>query len=503
MKQKRESGEVVVEASIVVTIVVIFISIFLYIGMILYQQSLVSIMANQTASNIAQVYSNSIKDPFTGYVDSDSVYQSITYSNMKTDAYVDVLTQKANALAYYRLKSSRILTTGDPHVEVDIVKKQNELLKSQIIVTIKDKYELPLVSFFGTNNTLEFSAIGRADCVDILEYLNGVEAIGDPEHSSVTYLPDADTCLIQFFDNKVDNRLLATVPVLKGKSIITSNYYTHSTMPSNPTSSKFDFTGWVQSDGSAFSATTEINGNTSVYGSWECTVAFDPTGGTVTPTSKKVQVWAVTDFPTPTRPGWTFLGWFTQQNGAGTQYFSNTTVIDDNLTLYAHWQCNHNYVVDSYVEGNCCTREHFKYKCIQCGDRYEEDGNLGGHNYQYAGSGGYWCYEGYHIFRCSFCGNQYTSPAPGIGTVHKFSARCNVPHSFAKWSFRCSSAGWNASTGKYNACATTYAYHQTCEYCGTINRDWSSPWGTQQYWCGLHGSGGKSVTGCGHSGSKK
>ena len=86
--------------------------------MILYQQSLVSIMANQTASNIAQVYSNSFKDPFTGYVDSDSVYQSITYSSMKTDAYVDVMEQKADTLAYYRLKSSRILTNGNPSVEV-------------------------------------------------------------------------------------------------------------------------------------------------------------------------------------------------------------------------------------------------------------------------------------------------------------------------------------------------------------------------------------------------
>lgn len=503
MKQKRESGEVVVEASIVVTIVVIFISVFLYIGMILYQQSLVSVMANQTASNIAQVYSNSIKDPFTGYVDSDSVYQSITYSSMKTDAYADAMTQKANTLAYYRLKSSRILTTGNPDVQVDIVKKPNELLKSQIVVTIRDQYELPLVSLFGVDNKLEFSATGRADCVDILEYLNGVEAIGDPEHSSVTYLPDSDTCLIQFFDNKVNNKLLATVPVLKGKSIMSSNYYTHSTMPSNPISDKFDFTGWVLSDGSPFFATMEISSNTAVYGAWECTVKFEPEGGTVSPTSKKVQVWSVTDFPTPTRSGnWTFLSWNTEPNG-GVQYYSNSTVIDDNITLYAHWRCDHNYVVASQTAGNCRTPSHITYKCTQCGNTYGVDGAFGGHNYQNVGSGGYWCYEGYIIYKCSFCGNQYNSPAPGLGTHHNFTARCDVPHSFKQWTFLCSSAGKNPNTGKYNACATTYAYHQTCEYCGTIDRDWSSPWGTSQYWCGLHGSGGKPVTGCGYGGSKK
>lgn len=373
LQQNRESGEVVVEASIVVTIVVIFISVFLYIGMILYQQSLVSIMANQTASNIAQVYSNSIKDPFTGYVDSDSVYQSITYGSMKNDAYVDVLTQKANTLAYYRLKSSRILTNGNPNVQVDIVKKPNELLKSQIVVTIRDKYQLPLVSFFGVDNELEFSATGRADCVDILEYLNGVEAIGDPEHSSVTYLPDSDTCLVQFFDNKVDNRLLATVPVLKGKSIITSNHYTHSTIPKNPTSDKFKFTGWATSDGTEFFGTTEISGNTIVYGMWECTVKFEPEGGTVSPTSKKVKVWTMTSFPTPTRSGWTFLGWFTQKNGGGVQYFSNATTINDNITLYAYWSCNHSHM--QKVERNLyyCRdvggqpKSYDLYRCADCG----------------------------------------------------------------------------------------------------------------------------------------
>ena len=128
MKNKKENGEVVVEASIVVTLVLIVITIMLYVGMILYQQTLVSVMANQTASNIAQVYGNNLKDPFTGYVDSDRVYQSITYSNMKTDAYMDVIEQKANVFAKYRLKSSRILATGNTSVEIDIVKKPNELL---------------------------------------------------------------------------------------------------------------------------------------------------------------------------------------------------------------------------------------------------------------------------------------------------------------------------------------------------------------------------------------
>ena len=163
MKNKNQSGEVVVEASIIVTLVLIVITIMLYVGMILYQQTLVSVMANQTASNIAQVYGNNLKDPFSGYVDPDRVYQSITYSNMKTDAYMTVVERKANIFAQYRLKSSRILVNGNTAVEVEVVRKPHELLKSQIVVTIRDRYDVPLVGMFGTSGLVEFASSGRAD----------------------------------------------------------------------------------------------------------------------------------------------------------------------------------------------------------------------------------------------------------------------------------------------------------------------------------------------------
>ena len=421
MKRKSESGEVVVEASIVVTTVVIFISVFLYIGMILYQQSLVSIMANQTASNIAQVYGNSIKDPFTGYVDSDSVYQSITYGSIKNDAYVDVLNQKATTLAYYRLKTSRILSDGNPNVEVEIVKKPNELLKSQVVVTIRDQYELPLVSFFGVDNRLRFSASGRADCVDVLEYLNGVEAIGDPENSNVTYLPDSDACLVQFFDNKVDNNLLATVPVLKGKSILSSNRYTHSTMPKNPKSDKFKFTGWETENGVAFSATTQISGNTMVYGAWECTVKFEPEGGTVSPKSKKVKVWTTTSFPTPKRTGWTFLGWFTKKKGAGARYYSNATVIEDNITLYANWTCAHPSKYEYSRTGTVCEGGTINYKCTQCNADIETSHYPGnGHCFT-------WKCDYPHVFYSYFNGNR-SGGCHGYHVPGQWCSACGITH---------------------------------------------------------------------------
>lgn len=342
MKSKRESGEVVVEASIVVTLVMIIITIMMYVGMILYQQTLVSVMANQTASNIAQVYSNNLKDPFSGYVDPDRVYQSITYSNMKTDAYMSVVEQKANIFAQYRLKSSRILANGNTSVEVQVVKKPNELLKSQIVVTIRDHYDVPLVGMFGTSGLVEFASSGRADCVDILEYINGVEAIGDPEDSNVSFLPDSKNCTVTFVPDSDNPGNVVVETVLKGHTIMSSNRYTHCVMPVDPQKGDLEFAGWYTADGRSFTSTKQIDENITVYAKFLCEITFDANGGTVggaATQTKKVPYGSMTTMPVPERRGYRLKGvdsavWF---DSAGNPYVS-TTPITKNITLKVEWE---------------------------------------------------------------------------------------------------------------------------------------------------------------------
>lgn len=508
MKNKRENGEVVVEASIVVTIVVIFISVMLYIGMILYQQSLVSMMANQTASNIAQVYSNSLRDPFTGYVDVDKVYQSVTYSNLKDDAYMDVIKQKADVFSKYRLKSSRMLANESSSVDVQIVKKPNELLKNQIVVTIRDKYDIPLVGFFGTDGIVEFSASGRADCVDILEYINGVEAISDPDDSNPTPVFE-DTCLIHFVPNRDDGRITYSVPVIKGKSIYSSREFTNSSMPTAPRSDKFEFVEWVKADGSSFTASTTVNTSITVYGKWHCTITFKPEGGNVSPTSMKAVVGKSASLPTPTRSGYAFEGWYTQKNGAGSRYYSNATVFTDNTTLYAKWRCTHNYVLKNSTTGTCVTQGTNYYKCDRCGHEKQEKGNYGGHNMQYAGVTGNLCYERTYAYRCSYCGVSTTS-GNATGGVHSYDAghgyyRCNAYHGISK--FQCTTAGWNEAAQRYNYCGSKTYWHATCVWCGA-HRPKKPHWHNgvlvtdNVLLCGTHSAGMKS-TGCGYGGTKK
>lgn len=79
------------------------------------------------------------------------------------------------------------------------------------------------------------------------------------------------------------------------------------------------------------------------------TVTFNPNGGT-TPTASKSVSYGSTygNLPSPTRTGYTFLGWFTS---GGTQITSSTTVaITANQILYAHWQAN-SYTVTFNANG--------------------------------------------------------------------------------------------------------------------------------------------------------
>lgn len=520
MKNKRVRGEVVVEASIIVTLVAIFITIMLYLGMIMYQRTLVSVMANQTASNIAQVYSNSLKDPFTGYVDADRVYQSVTYSNMKNDAYLDILEQKANIFAQYRLKSSKILSTGNTAVDVEIVKKPNELLKSQIVVTVRDKFSVPLVGMFGTDGTIEFTASGRADCVDILEYLYGVEAIGTPESSPIQSLPDADTCLVTFVTDKYSGGFHAVVPVLRGKSIITSNHYTHSSMPANPVYNGLAFTGWITDDGLNFSASTQIDENITVYGAWLCTVTFDPDGGTVTPASMEIGLNKTATFPIPTRNGYAFEGWYTEKNGGGIKYESNVTEITSNITLYAKWTCTHISIKKTLkTPGTCKTRSVWTCKCETCPYTYEEYGDYGsceagtysvtleptctkvgskvasckycgktlsatktdipalGHNFESYSRAATCAKEGVKGQRCKRCGLEQGTIIPK--TAHNWNGRCGYTHDMSKYPVNI--ASHNKSNG-YKISTKVECY--LCSNCGAPYDGWGrkDAKGTQVSW---------------------
>ncbi|GHU70841.1 hypothetical protein FACS189450_05930 [Spirochaetia bacterium] len=124
------------------------------------------------------------------------------------------------------------------------------------------------------------------------------------------------------------------------------------TLPTtDPTRTGYTFFGWntaANGSGTAFTATTAVSANITVYAKWTAityTVTFDKNGGDTdaSPTTKPVTVPATTidALPTtaPTRTGYTFGGWNTAADGSGT-VFDATTTVTGNITVYAQWTIN-------------------------------------------------------------------------------------------------------------------------------------------------------------------
>jgi uncharacterized repeat protein (TIGR02543 family) len=123
-------------------------------------------------------------------------------------------------------------------------------------------------------------------------------------------------------------------------------------MPANPSKSGYTFDGWYtqrNGGGSQFTASTIVTAGITVYAKWtattavQYTVTFNLDGGNIDGNSASVAVivniGASTGGAMPAQPdksGYTFDGWYTQQNGGGSQFTASTTVTG-NITVYAKW----------------------------------------------------------------------------------------------------------------------------------------------------------------------
>ena len=73
-------------------------------------------------------------------------------------------------------------------------------------------------------------------------------------------------------------------------------------------------------------------------------VTLNANGGEVNPDFIKIKSGnEIGTIPTPTRNGYTFIGWYTQENGG--QEVTSSTVINENKEIFAHWYLIENAVV--------------------------------------------------------------------------------------------------------------------------------------------------------------
>ena len=109
-----------------------------------------------------------------------------------------------------------------------------------------------------------------------------------------------------------------------------------------PTRTGYIFDGWYLGDTLIASGDpVQITENATFTAHWEeslHTITLDPNGGTVTPTVIEVIGSAVSVLPTPSRTGYTFLGWYYGEMRIVS--LNETTPLPKTCTLTAHWTAN-------------------------------------------------------------------------------------------------------------------------------------------------------------------
>lgn len=134
----------------------------------------------------------------------------------------------------------------------------------------------------------------------------------------------------------------------------------------------YTFAGWEDeiTGGSVEKIPTNATGIKRVVAQWKANtynVTFEANEGTVTPAEKTVTYGShYGELPTLTRDGYTFAGWFTEQNG-GTKVMADTKVTTaSNHMLYAHWTQN---VYDVRFDANG-GKEAYEPKKVRHGNAY-------------------------------------------------------------------------------------------------------------------------------------
>jgi len=119
-----------------------------------------------------------------------------------------------------------------------------------------------------------------------------------------------------------------------------------STLPT-ATRANYHFSGWytAKSGGSKVSINTYVaktSGTTTYYARWAAVVKyiFDPNGGKVSTTEKTAKGgFTIGTLPTPTRSGFSFMGWRTAKQHGGTHITASSKPSNTprTITLYARW----------------------------------------------------------------------------------------------------------------------------------------------------------------------
>lgn len=136
------------------------------------------------------------------------------------------------------------------------------------------------------------------------------------------------------------------------------------TAPADPQAVGHTFAGWYDAEtgGAEFDFSAPITADTTVHARWTTDrypVTFDTRGGSAV-AAQEVAFGSTVALPAePTRPGYSFTGWFTSADGSTPYAFA--TLVTGPVTLFAQWTAAGDLTVDA--QPVIVTAEHFRVHC--------------------------------------------------------------------------------------------------------------------------------------------
>mgnify|MGYP003304483977 CR=1 FL=1 len=126
-----------------------------------------------------------------------NLYRYVT--NFFTSSQDDKARHKGEWFAKYKIEKSNMIK-DEPKVYVDVRRRPGSLLVNQVVVTITSKYEIPLTRVWGGNNKMVFTAIGKANCIDLLDYMGTVSMVEDDFIKKLDKFTEKFTKFVNTFD---------------------------------------------------------------------------------------------------------------------------------------------------------------------------------------------------------------------------------------------------------------------------------------------------------------
>lgn len=194
-RKNEQGGFVLIEATYIIVLITFVVAILIGFMLVIFQKYQVQVLANQAAARIGRLYPYIEVEPTTGKVsrydilNTNKIFSSTGLFRNFGDGQKSTNANRAQDYAEHLMASRSLMSPTSQVVEATVV--TDSFAKRHIEVKIQATFKVPMggfFKFFGLPGETTYTATGRAECVDMLDYVNAV-SYANFLHSELEDLP--------------------------------------------------------------------------------------------------------------------------------------------------------------------------------------------------------------------------------------------------------------------------------------------------------------------------